>query len=85
MSEEIKTIDENAARLVVGIGRHSVQKMAEGLYSMVKYELEPEKGLQLIGDASTEDKLFYMTEATNAFGDVVNRLVKDTNNVEEEK
>lgn len=76
MSEDIKEVDERVARLVVGVGRNAVTKMAEGLYTMVKFEHEPEKGLQLLSDASTEDKVAYFQKATNIFSEAVNELAK---------
>lgn len=76
MSEDIKEIDERVARLVVGVGRNAVVKMTEGLYSMVKFELEPDKGLQLLGDASVEEKVAYFRKANKVFTDLVTELVK---------
>lgn len=75
MSEDVKEIDKRVARLVVGVGRNAVVKMTEGLYSMVKFEQEPDKGLQLLGDASTEEKLVYFCKANKVFTDLVTELV----------
>lgn len=84
MSENIKEIDERIVRLVVGVGRNAVVKMAEGLYSMVKFELEPEKGLQLLSDASIEEKVSYFNKANDIFADAITNLAKvnsdETNN-----
>lgn len=76
MSDDIKEVDERIARLVVGVGRNAVTKMAEGLYTLVKFDQEPEKGLQLLSDASTDDKVAYFQKATSIFSDAVNELSK---------
>lgn len=76
MSEDVKEIDERVARLVVGVGRNAVVKMTEGLYSMVKFEQEPDKGLQLLGDASVEEKVAYFRKANKVFTDLVTELVR---------
>ena len=80
----MEEINQGVKRLVVGEGQSAIRRMAAGMYAMAKYHIEPDKGFRSITDASLDEKVFFISKATDIFSKGVNAAIKEFANEQSE-